>query len=135
MGKRPLNFSISSNPQNGNDPLVVRTEQLADFLLEWEKNFIGDRPRFAGSRQFGEQAKEIFMGARTFLSEHSGIPVRRIYAIIEKESQHVTFRTAEALLIAAGHEYLLSNGEIEVIANPRWSQERWQAYMAERGCI
>jgi hypothetical protein len=50
------------------------------------------------------------------------------------QSTHVTLSVAEALLMAIGKHYLLANGAIPVIPNPRWSQERWIEYMDERGC-
>jgi hypothetical protein len=40
---------------------------------------------------------------------------------------------ADKILTAMSLADMLGN-EIHVIPNPNWSQERWQAWAAERGC-
>ena len=50
-------------------------------------------------------------------------------------SKHTTLRVADELLTRIGCGYTLSNGEISILPNPRWTVEKYREYMQERGCV
>jgi len=63
-----------------------------------------------------------------------GINERRIYGLIKgTEQKYVGLWTADLVLTALGLSDKLDTEELPVLKNPRWSQERWDAYMAAAG--
>jgi|SRR5262245_17619917 len=130
------------------DPLVVRTADLAPFIERFVEAWEKERPRnftlhhseawdqtWDGKKngsQFG--ADDVFFGALDWLAQESQLNVRVIYRVKSLETKHTAFRIAEALLSALDCDYKLQNGEIPVVANPQWSQEKWAAWARTRGC-
>jgi len=112
------------------DPLVVRTQQLAAILAgakeDHEKKYPQHEPAY------GKVAE--FIAFTEWLSEESDVDAVQIRAVMRQRWATIELKTAEKILMALDLEYLLSNGTIDVIPNPRWSKERWQMYMSERGC-
>ena len=131
-------------------PEFVEGEKLASALQHFRTTWLAARPRgeYIGNRDDGgwgvreehhteytPKAEAVYaMGPVQFLSDRTGIHERRIGGMFRAEFPRVSFEEAEALLIAANLEWKLYNDEIPVERNPKWSQERWAEYMAERGC-
>jgi hypothetical protein len=113
---------------------VVRAEPLSTVLRGWVTEWIAERP--TNHQSMGTQPEDgrDFMGPIEFLAEKTEINPRRVSGIVNGEFEHVSLSQADALLTAAGLWDYLSLGEIPIIPNPNWSMEKWQAYMAERGC-
>lgn len=114
---------------------VVSGEELSSVMRKWVVRFLADRPldsHAIGENSWGEQAE--FIGPMQMLTEHTEINIRRVRGICNGEFKYVPLTQAEALLIAIGEEYKLSNGEIRVIPNPMWTPEQWVDYMQSRGC-
>jgi hypothetical protein len=132
------------------DPLVVRTADLKAVLDRFIKDFksrhdgktehhktvygssggsgqIGKRD-VAYSGEFTQQS-----GYATWISEESGISQRRVYGILNLESKVTSLDIADAILQALEMTYVYHSGEVPVIPNPRWSQERWMKWMGTRG--
>lgn len=78
--------------------------------------------------------KVRFFGATGWLAQETGVNVRTISRIRNGQVEHVNMSRADSILQAIGDGTRL-DGALEPYPNPRWSVERWRAYMAERGCI
>ncbi len=105
------------------DPMVVRTEELKRSIEIW-----------AVGRTFANTPQEKVEGKHSlgaYLEQETGIPKRRIYGIMHLETKTTTWSIADKIIAAIERPDLTP----ETIPNPRWSQERWHKYMAERGCI
>lgn len=70
----------------------------------------------------------------SWLAQTSGLSTRRIWSIVHQETRHTGLSIADKLLTAADLSHLLQDGTLEVIPNPRMSQEMWTERMQERGC-
>lgn len=122
--KRALRHSLT-------DPMVVPTGALAAALVEFEKEL---DPRYSPVGQ-GPDAEGITpLTIYSYFRENLGISDKTIYRILHGVSQFTALSLADTLLTAIHRNHLLSTGEIPVIPNPRWSQEKWHAYMREHGC-
>jgi hypothetical protein len=107
------------------DPQVVPTEELETVLRrasdEWERQHIDElnpRSQYSFTSVVGELA---------------GIDPRIVRKILLRETKYTNLHMADKILTAMSLADMLGN-EIHVIPNPNWSQERWQAWAAERGC-
>lgn len=96
------------------------------FCQEWD----ADRP--LGYPFNGDKTR--FYGPMRWIHDQTGIPLRRLSALRHGLTEHVNMARADAILTAIGDGTRL-DGELEPYPNPRWSVERWRAYMAERGCV
>lgn len=105
-------------------PEVVPGYQLANAMRAWRHQHDLEHPQGYGS----------FIGPIQLLAEHTGIHPRRIHAFLDCEFEVVPSEQAELVLLAMGQEHLYGT-EVQVVASPHWSLERWVAYMAERGCV
>lgn len=130
------------------EPLVVKTHDLAKVLYPWMRTHEAEHNAlFQG---YGESEYEMFgfgshvreahdamkeTGSVRYLCEHTGLKPRALWRIMHGETQCTALSIADALLNAIGREYMLSNGEITVIPNPRFSLEHWVEIMQERGCF
>src|SRR5687768_13698205 len=97
---------------NGSDPLVISGEDFRKALQPIIDDDNGDLRPLA--RFLGKDPRNIH---------------RKLYS-----QKWVTFNSADEILTKLGLQYLLDNGTISVVPNPRWSQEKWHDYMKERGC-
>jgi len=109
---------------------VVVTALISAVLLDWRRKWDAEYDNNSVTSTSYNQ----FIGPMTYLVEQTGLPQRAIYRAMHGETKHVSFTHAEKILMAIDREYMLSNGEIPVIPNPRWSMQRWTKYMASRGC-
>jgi hypothetical protein len=133
------------------DPLVVRTADLKAVLDRFIKDFKSRHDgktehhktvygATGGSGQMGERnvaySGEFTQqsGYATWISEESGISQRRVYGILNLESKVTSLDIADKILQALEMTYVLHNGEVPVIPNPRWTQEHWVRWMNKRGC-
>lgn len=107
---------------------VVPGYQLAPVIREWVVRWLAERPSDT------EVDKTRFMGPWEWLSEKTGLPVRRISGMANEEFPTVGLSRADKVLSAMGKQHLLG-GEIQVVQSPNWSLEKWMEYMQERGCI
>jgi hypothetical protein len=116
-------------PPNENwSPEVVRTDELAQILKRWIRTYeleIG---------YVNNTIKDIAAGV-SVISDRSGLNQRVVHRVITVETVHTSVAIADKLLIAIDQHYVLMTGELQVIANPKMSQERWMDIMKERGCI
>ena len=107
------------------DPEVVPTEELASVLRramdEWENQHID---KFDHRVQYG---------FTSVVGELSGVDPRIIRRILLRDSKFTNLSIADKILTALELTRFLGV-EIHVIPNPRWSPERWNLWMAERGC-
>jgi hypothetical protein len=111
------------------DPQVVRVSQLAEVLNAWMKRYLAERPV---NMQGGERYD--FMGPFKWLANESGVHPRRISGITNGEFEYIGEQQAFKLLLAVDREYMLMTGEIEILDNPNWSQERLYEWRREQGC-
>lgn len=133
------------------DPEVVPAKELSYYLKKFCKEWLVERPnssyignpnagwnlRNDNSAEHTPTADPVWvMGPVQYLAEGSGISIRNVGAMCNGNfAAHIGLGTAEKVLQAAGLLHLISSGEIPVIPNPVWSQERYMEHMAERGCI
>jgi hypothetical protein len=123
---------VEEDRKNGaGEPQVVLCEQLAIEVRDWSKKWLVERD----SSLFSNDPAVKVMGPIDWLSEKTGIHVRRLGGISNNEFDTVSLSQAEKILIAIDRDYMLSNGEIHVIPNPNWSLEKWTDHMRQAGCI
>jgi hypothetical protein len=132
-------FTADASPQSHGEAEVVIGWQLANVLRAWLDQWRRERPpdQTTGNakyKQEGGNETVYFMGAMNYLSDKSGLSVRYLSRLVACEMEHVNLSKADAVLQAMERADYLGN-EIEVVPNPRWSREKWQRYMHERGCI
>ena len=84
-------------------------------------------------RRWVVQRLALEQSTHEWLSERTGIHARRISGLINGEFTLVPLSQVDKVLQAIERPDLVGT-DIHVIPNPSWSQERWQEYMAERGC-
>lgn len=114
--------------QYHSEPQVVIVQQIAREIREFNRKWLSGRTQ-------RESRNGEVMGPVQWLSQKTEINIRQIARITNEEVQTVGLSDAEKILIALDLEYLLSNGEIHIIPNPRWSLEKWVAYMQAQGCV
>jgi hypothetical protein len=103
----------------------VATKPLAEFLTLWVKQQDWDR-----DVELADVISPI-----AWLAQETGLTDRSIRRVLSLETKFTVLNRAEALLQAVGRPDLIApGGLIEVVPNPMWNPERWQRYMAERGC-
>jgi hypothetical protein len=118
---------------NGRGPAeVVPGFQLSTVLREWIVRYLDGRG-ISESKLVGDEV--AMFGPIQYLSHWTGISVRRVSGICNGEFPNVPYQQAEILLMVIDRDYLLANGEIQVVPNPNWSLEKWMDYMRERGCV
>jgi hypothetical protein len=142
--------------RNGySDPLVVSTRELAAVLQRWIDEHRADHPigEFAEGRgnnavNFGEQtwygdyleeyrAEPVtHYGAMEFLANSLSRDARVFRRILRVETQYTSLEVCDKILQLIERTDATHTGEIHVVPNPYWNQERWiEWYLAERrGC-
>jgi len=111
------------------DPLVVRTDELAQVVEVWVAKHRGRfLPHSGGNRpgfNYGAKAElaiEAYSPYRYILDNlpetHRTMNERTIYRILSRESKHTHLSNADAILSAIEETGALSDGRIEVIHNP-----------------
>jgi hypothetical protein len=132
-----------------NDLLVIRTEDLARVIREWIRRHELEHPidqpyNLKQDAKFDERGKwsgveyreeHWHTGGIRYLSEHSGVDDRKIRGILLIEYKTTSLYVADRIISAMEETYKLTNGELEIIPNPRLTQEKWIEHMRERGCI
>ena len=118
---------------------IVPGYQLSEILRRWVVEWLADRPRNHTPMGVGVHEIEegdVFMGPVDWLAEKTEINVRRVQGFVNGDYATVGLSQADAVLTAIGHnvDYLNNTGEIMILPNPNWSQEKWIAYMEDRGC-
>jgi hypothetical protein len=108
------------------DPLVVNTAILADLIDEWAKKFDKKHPRYKHNVRGGERMPQGF-GGINFLAKESGLDPAQISHIRNKRYNFTTLEVADKIVQAMGCTDVWGN-ELIAIPNPRWSQEKWQAW-------
>lgn len=113
----------------GEQPLVVLTRQLAEVIQRWRSGNedLRQLDRYHYQAHFP-------VGPIDWLSKESGVSVRTLHRIVTVEYVTTNLSIADAILVALGQQHLL-NTTMHVIPNPKWSLERWIAYMDQRGCL
>lgn len=114
-----------------NDPLVVRTEELASVLREWIHKHSARFPT-----NLGPGHSEGF-SPYYYLVENSSYPIseRNVWRILNCESLHTNFAIADSILSATDQTHALHDGRVNVIPNPKWSTRRWTAWKEEQECF
>lgn len=78
------------------DSYVVPTEQLAAIIVEWkEKHEKEHPPRNRGAK--GDDKHIVPFGAVAYIAQESGIPGRRVTAILRHETPYTHLRIADAI--------------------------------------
>jgi hypothetical protein len=107
---------------------VVLTEQLAVYVNRFKEKWNAERnPRTTPYDDYQ------VMGAFDWLSQETGINVRRIWGISKLETKTTGLGTADSLMSAMGIP--MSMTDMHVLPNPNWSLEKWVEHQRERGCI
>jgi len=109
---------------------VVPARSLAVLVERWIR--IAEAEAEDNPHEWGMNEK---YGVIDYLAEQSGLDHRTILRIREGKGKFISLVVAEKLVIKGmGWEHVFHTGELPVVPNPRWSQERWANYMASRGC-
>jgi hypothetical protein len=134
-----------------NDPLVVQTDRLAAILEDWmerqelkEADMLTERAASGGNAtrrvtsilgSMPDSAPPVArMTPRNKLAFWSGVDLRLIKRILDRTYETTSLSVADDLLTALGEHFALSiGGELPVVKSPRWSTERFIAYMRRQG--
>ena len=118
---------MSAKRNNGWDPLVVSTHELATVLQRWVDEFRSDHSILPNDEQ---------AGAITLLAQSLSLDDRVITRILNEETLHTTLGLADEILQFIERPDATHNHEIHVVPNPMWSLDRWiEWYLEERrGC-
>jgi len=131
--KEELRQKHKANSQG--EPEVVPGALLAQVLQNWCKRWLrewGINPGTA--RSMIQQSGAV--GPVQYLSQESGIHIRRVSGLCNGEFDFVGLSQAEQILMAIDQENLLRTGEIPVVPSPNWPFDKWVSYMEQqRGCI
>jgi len=145
---------VTRSSNSTTDPLVVATPELAVVLQRWVDEFRVDHPvNVAGNRGstndvFGEHSwfsdyrqdsiseNIVQQGAMTLLAEHLHRDTRVFTRILNLETAFTSLELADDILAFIERPDATHNGEIHVVPNPYWNQERWIDWYLEerRGC-
>jgi hypothetical protein len=141
----------SSGKRNASSPLVVRTAELAAVLQRWVDEWRIEHPaepmRSASGSNFEGELNTWFgaylsdhksesmpnSGALSKLSQGLSLDQRVFTRILRCESATTNYELADEILQFIERPDAIHTGEIRVIPNPRWSNERWQAWSRENG--
>lgn len=106
------------------DPLVVDARILAEVLKRVvQQHEFENRPEEADKMT---SRVRLFSGQQ-FLQQETGLSEKRVRLLLTGQGW-VTLGTADRVLTALGMTYLLTDGTLPALPNPRWSQERWVAW-------
>jgi hypothetical protein len=115
---------------------VIRGKDLAPILKNWIEKFREERPSGREINKLSHSqspfAEVTFFPVYKWLEQETEIGDRRLRGIAAGEFKYVSLKQADEILSAIGHPELMQ--DLEVIANPQWTQEEWVEYMQERGC-
>lgn len=109
----------------GSEAEVCLSSEIGPLIEEFERRWYRERPN-------GEVGTT---GPLTWLSWETGLQTKVLSNIRNQKHRTVLLSIAEAILMAMDKGYMISNEEVAVEKNPRWSLEKYMAYMEERGCI
>lgn len=128
---------------NQGEALVVLSdsaEALREVLRQWSKRWLlareVSRDKFSSADRVEEESSGFvrLIGPMEYLEQETEINRRTIRMVVSGDLDPVPFSKVEKLLIAIDRHYMLSNGEIHVVPNPRWTQERFQEWWKGRSC-
>jgi len=148
-----------ASSSNGSDPLVVSSAQLLEALTplieQWDREYEDytksgswgsregkDRTRagraYAGGNDYPKRGRnQHTLSPRKGIpriAERSGLQDRAVKRILY-EQKWVTVYVVDKILNGLGLEHWINDGTLTIVPNPHWTQEKWIAYMKERGCI
>jgi predicted lipase len=134
--KQKSDLVIPATVNQSGEAMVVQGFQISTIMRKWITNYLKDRPHNHRSTDENGTAgvPNDFIGPIELLAEKTGMHIRQVSRICNGELKTVQESQAEKLLIAIDESYRFSNGEIQVVPNPNWSNERWIRYMQEQGC-
>jgi len=117
-------------PPRYGDAEVVLGSELRRVVESWMERVDAENPFWT----FGKVYQDNFyrMSAQQWLAVETGYTTRSFHRILR--SEYVGLRAADRILTAIDKSYMLVNGELTVIPNPKWSYEGWISWMEERGC-
>jgi hypothetical protein len=125
----PKQVSFVSKPH---DPLVIPTAPLAKILRQTYAKFDKE---WRGTITTNTVPDEGVLSPFQRLMARTGVTsVRTFSRIMKEETTFTTLSLADQILTGLDQNFKLSNGDIPVIPNPHWGSERWQNFMASRGC-
>ena len=121
--------SSTSTTRRTVDPLVVETPKLAAVIQDWIQRF--GYQHEDKSNYTPDDVEPIT--PMQWLAEAVELDPRVIRRILSGETETTTLELAERVLQAIERPDVLSplTGTIRIIKNPRWSLQRFIAYMTE----
>lgn len=128
-----------SHDKGGNkgEPEVVSGRALSVVIRRFIVDWLRERPKGhqpVGIAHADLEEADHFIGPVQYIAEHSGLSLRQCQRISNGDMEWVGLHTADKVLTAINLDHLLQTGELSVVKSPRWSAEKWAAYMKERGC-
>ena len=103
---------------------VVRTRDLSRVMGTWINTY-EERPGASKYRT---------MSGQGIIVMRSGVNPRQIRSIMNIKYRFTALATADKILVAIGKSDLLTNGQLQVVPNPRFDMETWIRLMKEKGC-
>jgi hypothetical protein len=109
--------------------------ELGPVVQAWIDRFRAERPMNHGALGTDPWRSHdgLFIGAVAYIEEQSGVSTREVWKIVHQEYRTVSLPLADRVLVAIGLEHMIDTGEITVVPNPMWTNERYREYMRERG--
>lgn len=122
------------------DPLVVRTEELAQHVDRWVEKYERQHPARTGSAFSADRLNGF--GGCSFLAQEMGATTtklsasaeyRQVIVVKNRVHKYTELRVADAILTAMGEVYKLTT-EIKIIHNPKLKPETVKARLRAALC-
>lgn len=129
---------------SASDAQVVRSADIARLMQEWRARYEAERP-WQDAKGYPHEHEPVntltsferverisVVTAWQWLAQETGMStdsIRKISAA--RNGKYLMFSTADKLLMAMGMPHV----DVEVLQNPVWSQERYQAWREAQGCF
>lgn len=123
--------------------LGEEAEKVRDQIRMWSRHWLSERdhrvemyrPLEPEHMENENRFEHPVLGPMQYLEMKTEINRRRISGIVSGEVDPIPFSQVEKLFIAMDKHYLLDSGEIQVVPNPKWSNENFAEWMNGRACI
>src|SRR5580765_2828569 len=141
-------FATTTGNGGASDPLVVATAELSVIVNRWVNEFRADHPPLERNEMpnssFGQTSwvgdyrnasnavSQPQMGAIEKLGQMINQDTGVLRKIMKVKTKTTSLDLADRILQAIERTDALHNGELHIIPNPRWSQEKWLEW--KRGC-
>jgi hypothetical protein len=124
-------FEEEDMASTSNDPLVVRTDDLARAIERWIEDDPITESDYASIHSQAQNDGEVtpLINRRSMLVERAGITARVVTRILRRETSTTSLDLADKILVGMYATELLVDGTINVFKSPKWTLAHFLDYM------